>query len=243
MQSRWLLQQLKCKNQIIWQWSCVNFKDWVHQLRYNSILLMFKLITIEFTWLATFIYNDCCCIVLLIFAISRRLSIYEMFACFDEQCECVEFACFRKAIYFHLIRYFFAQSWTLSSLQISCRDLKLESKNQFEIKVRFDCLTIVWRLFDDCLTSRVDSTHIVKQRDISHIFHIYLAFCQKSLIYLLDITNSRFKKFQHFQNSFFVSFHIIFIVCYIFQFIIKRLYRFNQSHYFVALFCRNIRSY
>ena len=49
---------IHCKNQIIWQWSCVNFKDWVHQLRYNSIVLMFKLIAIKFTWFATFKYND-----------------------------------------------------------------------------------------------------------------------------------------------------------------------------------------
>ena len=57
-----------------------------------------------------------CYVTLLIFAISRRSSIYEMFACFDKHCECVELVCFLKAIYFHLMRYFFTQNWTLSSL-------------------------------------------------------------------------------------------------------------------------------
>ena len=46
-----------------------------------------------------------CYIALLIFAISRRSSIYEMFAYFDEQCECVKLVCFRKTICCFLVRY------------------------------------------------------------------------------------------------------------------------------------------
>ena len=140
--------------------------------------------------------------------------------------------------------YAFQLNW--SSSRVSSRNSKLESKSRFEMRTQFE--KSIWnrnstRLFDDCLTSRVESTWIVKQRNISHISRIYLVFYQESSIYLFDITSSRLEKLQHFQNSFFVLLHIVFIAYCIFHLIIKRLYRFNQSHYFVVLSCRNIRLY